>query len=429
MNWETLPDTDRARIRRWQIGMLALALVCEVFLAADWYAFAAVIPFISKTLGLDPAQAGFAQGIFALTYGVGLIAWSQVSTRMNARTMLLIGLMGTGAGMVLQTFVQSYGQLVALRVLIGIFDSAIFLGNMKLIFGWVPQSRRASFVGFVLAAYSLAITLDFAVGIPLTLAVGWRAFFATLAVGTLIMALVDWLVIRNRPADIGYSAFAWEEQPEVLSSPVLFRAIFARKWVFVSGLAIAASVAAIAGTATWVVPAYIKVQNMPVESAALIGTTMGLSQVAFLVLGGYISDRMRKSVMVRLGAVLALATALLFTLATIYPMSFSLLLLLAAVSGISVFSGGAVFSLLTEKYPISVATGAVGYAEIFGMIASFLSPWIMGLALRETGGSFTHAFMAFSALEVVLVAALFLLAREPRFSKSYVTERDQVAIR
>jgi predicted MFS family arabinose efflux permease len=299
---------------------------------------------------------------------------------------------------------------------------------MKLIFGWVPQSRRASFVGFVLAAYSLAITLDFAVGIPLTLAVGWRAFFATLAVGTLIMALVDWLVIRNRPADIGYSAFAWEEQLEVLSSPVLFRAIFARKWVFVSGLTIAASVAAIAGTATWVVPAYIKVQNMPVESAALIGTTMGLSQVAFLVLGGYISDRMRKSVMVRLGAVLALATALLFTLATIYPMSFGLLLLLAAVSGISVFSGGAVFSLLTEKYPISVATGAVGYAEIFGMIASFLSPWIMGLALRETGGSFTHAFLAFSALEVILVVALFLLAREPGFSKSYVAERDQVAI-
>jgi predicted MFS family arabinose efflux permease len=62
----------------------------------------------------------------------------------------------------------------------------------------VPQSRRASFVGFVLAAYSLAITLDFAVGIPLTLAVGWRASFATLGVGTLIMALVDWLVIRNR---------------------------------------------------------------------------------------------------------------------------------------------------------------------------------------------------------------------------------------
>jgi hypothetical protein len=140
--------------------------------------------------------------------------------------------------------------------------------------------------------------------------------------------------------------------------------------VFVSGLAIAASVAAIAGTATWVVPAYIKVQNMPVESAALIGTTMGLSQVAFLVLGGYISDRMRKSVMVR----------------------------------------------------------AVGYAEIFGMIASFLSPWIMGLALRETGGSFTHAFLAFSALEVILVVALFLLAREPGFSKSYVAERDQVAI-
>lgn len=412
MNWDLIAAPDRARIRRWQIGMVALALVCEIFLAADWYAFAAVIPFISKTLQLDPAQAGLAQGIFALTYAFGMIAWSQLSMKLSARHMLLIGLAGTGLGMALQVEVQNFGQLIALRLFIGFFDAAIFLGNMKLIFGWIPQERRASVVGLVLAAYSLAITLDFALGIPLTITHGWRLFFGVLAAGTLIMAVLDWLFARNDPAHIGFKGFAWQaHEPALIGSPL--RAVFSRKWVIVSGLSISSSVMAIAGTATWVVPAFIAVQKMPVENAALIGTAMGLSQVVFLIIGGWLSDRLRKTVMVRLGAVLALATALAFTLATVHPMGFGGLLLLAAISGLSVFSGGAVFSLLSERYPLALATAAVGYAEIFGISATFVSPWFMGLAIKGSGGSFLEAFLVFSALELACVVALFVLAREP----------------
>jgi MFS family permease len=397
--------------------MVALALVCEIFLAADWYAFAAVIPFISKTLQLDPAQAGLAQGIFALTYAFGMIAWSQLSLRVGARSMLLIGLAGTGLGMALQIEVQNFGQLIALRLFIGFFDAAIFLGNMKLIFGWIPQERRASVVGLVLAAYSLAITLDFALGIPLTIAHGWRVFFGVLAAGTLVMAVLDWLFARNDPSHIGFRGFSWQaHEPAVVGSAL--RAVFSRKWVLVSGLSISSSVMAIAGTATWVVPAFITVQKMPVENAALIGTAMGLSQVVFLVIGGYLSDRLRKTVMVRIGAVLALATALAFTLATVHPMGFGGLLLLAAVSGLCVFSGGAVFSLLSERYPLALATAAVGYAEIFGITATFISPWFMGLAIKASGGGFLDAFLVFSALELACVVALFLLAREPTGSRA-----------
>ncbi|MGC0394886.1 MULTISPECIES: hypothetical protein [Bradyrhizobium] len=49
--------------------MLALAIFCEIFLAADWYAFAAVLPFVSESLKLNPAEAGLAQGIFAFPAG------------------------------------------------------------------------------------------------------------------------------------------------------------------------------------------------------------------------------------------------------------------------------------------------------------------------------------------------------------------------
>ena len=43
MSFLTITDTERSRIKSWQWGILALAVLAEIFLAADWYGFAAVI--------------------------------------------------------------------------------------------------------------------------------------------------------------------------------------------------------------------------------------------------------------------------------------------------------------------------------------------------------------------------------------------------
>lgn len=408
--WTTISESDRRRIAVWQKGMLALAIFCEIFLAADWYAFAAVLPFVSESLKLNPAEAGLAQGIFALTYGIGMVAWSPVSRRMTARNMLLIGLAGTGLGMVLQVFVQTYTQLVLLRLVIGFFDAGIFIGNMKLIFGWFPQSRRGSVVGIILAAYSLAITMDFALGIPLTLATGWRTFFAVLAVGTLIVAAIDALVVRNSPREIGIAGFSWGNETPAAHLPL--GEIFRAKWIAVAGFGIVACTFAIAGTATWVVPAFITVQHMPPEAGAVIGTVMGLSQVLFLVIGGYMSDRLGKPFMIKLTAGLAFLTALMFLWSVVTPMPFGMLVLFAALSGVALLGGGAIFALLGEKYSDALAPAAIGYAEVFGIFSAFVAPWMMGAIINASSGAFTGAFVAFALVELIIVGLLLILARD-----------------
>ena len=410
MNLSTLSEADQARIRTWQKWMLTLAFICEMFLAADWYAFAAVIPFISQTLNLNPAEAGLAQGIFAVTVGIGMVAWSPLSRNMSARNMLLIGLVGTGIGMVLQVFVQSYMQLLILRLIIGFFDAAIFIGNMKLIFGWFPQSRRGAVVGMILAAYSLAITMDFALGIPLTLATNWRVFFAVLAAGTLIVALLDAIFVKAGPAAIGYPGFAWENEPVRAHMPVT--EIFKSKWIAVGGLGIAACTFALSGTATWVVPAFITVQHMPPAAGAIIGTVMGLSQVLWLIIGGYMADNMGKNFMIKLSALLAMLTAIMFVTSTIYELNFAVLVLYSALSGLAVLGGGAIFSLMSEKYPDSLAPAAIGYSEVFGIMASFAAPWSMGAVIQASGGSFTAAFVLFALVEAAFLVLLMVLARD-----------------
>lgn len=409
MTWDTMTAADQALIRRWQWKIIILALACEVFLAADWYSLAAVIPFISGDLQLNEQQAGFAQGIFALTYAIGMVVWSPVSRSMSPRTMLLLGLAGTGLGMILQTFVQSYTQLIVLRLFIGFCDAAIFIGNMKLIFGWYPQSRRGFVVGLILASYSLAITLVFALGIPLTIATGWRFFFGSLAAGTVLMAVLTLILVRDDPKAIGFAKFRWGDDGDI-GHELGFREVFRSRWIAIGAAGIAACTFAIAGTATWVIPGYISVQKMPLEYAPIIGTLMGVSQVVFLVWGGHVADRIRKTTVIKLGVALAIATALLFTASMIYQLPMAALVALAACSGMAVFGGGAIFSLMSERYDVSIAPAAVGYAEVFGIIGSFVAPWMMGAIIHQTAGSFWQAFAAFAVVEMLLLALIFALA-------------------
>jgi predicted MFS family arabinose efflux permease len=327
--------------------------------------------------------------------------------------------------MVAQVFVQGFAELIALRLFIGFFDAAIWTGNIMLIIAWFPQARRGSMMGLILASYSLAITLDFAIGIPLTAELGWRSFFAVLAAGTLIVAIVDWFFALNGPAEIGLPGFSWGDDPQTMTARVSVGDIFRSRWIIVGGLAIAACTFAISATATWVIPAYITVQKMPPASAALIGTVMGLSQVLFLVIGGYFADRTAKTLLIKVGAFLAFLSALTFVAVTsVVPVGFATLLLPAALSGIAVVSGGAIFSLLSEKYPDNIAPAAVGYAEISGVVATFIGPALLGAVINMTG-SFVDAFWTFAAVEGLLLIVLIAIARSPARQSAMPLARSQ----
>ena len=409
----TISEAERSRIKNWQWGILALAVLAEIFLAADWYGFAAVLTFVSESIHLQPWEAGFAQGIFAIAYGAGMFFWSPVSRTMTARKMLVIGLVGSGIGMAIQVFVQNFTELVILRIIIGFFDAAVWTGNIKLMVGWWPESRRASIMGIILAAYSLAITADFALGIPLTIAFGWRTFFGVLAVLTLVIAALDLVFVRDNPQDIGIKDFVWEPAKPATSSSTSLLEIFKSRWIYVGALGIGGCTFALSGTATWVIPTYIKVQGMPVGYAALVGTAMGLSQVVFLVIGGYVTDWLdNRPAIIKFGALLGVLSGLSFVLAAVNPMGFGPLLTIAGLSGVSVFSGGAIFSLISQKYPDRLVPAAVGYAEVMGVFATFLSPALMGAVINITG-SFAWAFIAFTICEVIVLIVLLVLAREP----------------
>jgi len=139
---------------------------------------------------------------------------------------------------------------------------------------------------------------------------------------------------------------------------------------------------------------------------------MGLSQVVWLIIGGYMADNMGKNFMIKLSALLAMLTAIMFVTSTIYQLNFAVLVLYSALSGLAVLGGGAIFSLMSEKYPDSLAPAAIGYSEVFGIMASFAAPWSMGAVIQASGGSFTAAFVLFALVEAAFLVLLMVLARD-----------------
>jgi len=127
--------------------------------------------------------------------------------------------------------------------------------------------------------------------------------------------------------------------------------------------------------------------------------------------------------MIKFGTVLAFLVAVMFTLGMAIPLGFGGLILMALLSGAALFGGGAIFAFLSEKYPEDLATAAVGYAEIFAILATFISPWVMGVVIKVSGGSFVSAFLTFAIMEAIILLIILVVTRT-----SYNLNDDQAAI-
>src|SRR5690625_869518 len=326
--------------------MFLMAVIGEMCVAADFYGFAAVIKIVSADLSLSEAQAGIIQGAFGVTFAIGMLFWAPRSRTMSPSRLYLIGLGCSGIFMLLQTQAQSCEHLVILRLLIGFSDAAVWVASMKIVMQWISPRRHGMALGAILAAYSLAITLDFALGLPYAMGHGWRAFFMVLGIMALLACLLTQLIVRPGP-------YADPHDKLKVDGSVL-RAIFSQPWIWVSILAIFSALFSVAATATWLIPALIDVQHIDPAMAPLFGTVMGLSQVFFLLVGGYVSDRFSKLAVMRLGIVLTILAALACIWIGIQELTTTQLLLIAFVCGVGVFSGGAIFSYVGKQYGINL---------------------------------------------------------------------------
>ena len=162
---------------------------------------------MNADLGLTAAQYGFASGVFFIGYIFLEVPSNMALHRFGARRWLARIMVSWGIVAALFAWVQNVEQLYILRFVLGVAEAGFFPGAILFLSLWVPAKHRAK----VLALFYLAQPLTTVIGAPLAGALlgvdgvfgleGWRFMYLAVAIPAIIVGVVAWFYLPNKPTD------------------------------------------------------------------------------------------------------------------------------------------------------------------------------------------------------------------------------------
>lgn len=381
----------------------ALIVLCQSTQALAYGGIGLFLPLIRRDIGFSFTQAGTLAGAMTLVYACMQIPSGYLSDRIGARKLFVVGLAGTNALAFTLAQLHDYWLIVANQTLAGFFRSLVFAPGLMLISAVFPPHRRATAMGlYVAGGFSSNVVLN-ALGPLLVVPFGWRALFmAFSAAGFLLLALF-WRFGPRLPSRSTIDRPTLREAAKLLSRKLMW---------FVAGIQYV-RLAVVTGLAFWL-PTLIIDKGYPLRVAGLLVALSAMLTVPSNFLGGYLSDRMGRPLLV-IGASLMVLCATLLLLARVDAIGW--LVLIVALNGFFVqFYFGPLFAVPIQALGPRTAGMASGFGNFFANLGGFTFAYALG-AVRDATGSFTDGLEVLSALcaaGVLLTVGLRIYAGGPK---------------
>jgi len=348
-----------------------------------------------------------------MQFPAGLLSDS-LGPRKTATCFLLVG----AAGSALFGLASSVEVATAARVLVGFGVSMVFIPSLKLISQWF-RVREFAFMtammttigglGALVAAGPLALMTGW---------VGWRATFEIVAAGTFVVAALVWIVVRDRPQDMGWpsprqidrSMVENQELPVTVPLWEGARRVVTERHFWPMALWFFSSAGCFFGFAgLWAGPYLMDMYGLTREEA---GGILNMT-AAGLILGSpiisFLSDRVlysRKKVLIIFAWILAAVIGLL----NLYPSELPKFALYAAVFMFAVSSTSIcviAFTTTKELFPIEIAGTAVGTVNLFPFLGGAIFQPLMGWILDtySVSASGCYSLDGYKAMLLFLLVA------------------------
>ena len=188
------------------------------FVATSFFSVSGLLNEIAAALQVSVARAGLLIAAFALTAAVCAPVLATASSRLDRRKLLTTSLVICAVANILCAVSQTYGQLMAARVLAAI-TSAVYTPQVAATVSMLVDERER---GTVLAKLMVGWAIGSVVGGPLVVlvgtTVGWRVALALIGIASGITAALVW---RALPSNVRAPALNWQRWIEVLRSKPL----------------------------------------------------------------------------------------------------------------------------------------------------------------------------------------------------------------
>jgi MFS transporter, ACS family, tartrate transporter len=351
---------------------------------------------ISRALGFSDRVFGFGAGIFFISYLALQITGARMVERFGARRVICFCMVTWGSITVLTALVHTPIQLYVARFVLGVAEAGFFPGVIVYLSYWFIREDRAK----ATSGFMSAIPLSSMLGSPLAgwilgrtwLGVdGWRWLFAVEGVPAILLGMVAYYFLSDRPPDATWLHPAesdWllqrlkEETPARTARSNFGDAVQSPLICFLATIAFFAYVAQYTFV-FWFPLLFKRMSGMTDLHVGLWGALPFLCSFLLMQINGWHSDRMAER---RWHSALPLFVATVgFLLLTTRPHALPMLLGFFVMASTATVYLPTFWAIPSEILTPTIVATAVGLINSVGSIAGFAAPYAFGYLQTATG--------------------------------------------
>jgi MFS family permease len=360
---------------------------------------------IEKDWGISHTQSGLLVSsvywaIVILTFPISILVdrWSRTKT---------IGVMAImwSFATALCALTGNFVQLFMARMLIGVGEAGYAPGGSAMISGLYPIDRRARMMGIWNASIPLGSAIGVLLGGIIAAKLGWKHAFGIVAIPGMIVAILFLFVKDYKTVDLSF--YDKDSNKIKMEKKDMVKEFISKPSVLFTYFGMAAVVFVTTSMLTWLPTYFEKMRNIPQETAGKMASSVMVLALVGAPLGGYLTDRWRKSrdnarllfpALSTLLTSMVLFIALMFLRGTIQYIAFLIfgVLIMSFISGAASVTQDVIHpGLRATSYAIAVV--------VQNLLGASTAPVVMGKIY-----DLTNIQTALSILPLILFAGAFL---------------------
>lgn len=408
----------KAKRYRWYIfWILALGYVLVYF---HRLCPAVVAVEMMKDLNTTGALTGFLGAAYFYPYAAMQLPAGLLSDSWGPRNTITLFFIVAFIGSVILGLAPSVSLAIVGRTLVGLGVAMLFVPTMKILAEWFHIKEFATMTGILMALGGVGSLFAATPLVWVSSWIGWRQSFILVGLITVVLAILVYLIVRDRPAIMGWPSPAGTPKTppkpialmagvkKVITTPFFWPVAV---WFFFDCAIFFSYGGLWGGPYLMQVYGYSKAQSGHILSMLAIGMIIGSPLLSYF--SNTVVRSRKIAVMISSAIVFCLVFPLAFFTAEIPLMGHYIICL-----GLGMFSSAIVvigFTTNKELFPVQMAGTATGMINLFPFSGGAVFQPVLGYVLEKQGridGAFTlegyqQAFLILFACSVIALIASF----------------------
>ena len=348
---------------------------------------------LAVDFAIDPAAVGLFGSMYFYAYAMAQLPVGVLVDKWGIRNISSLFILLAGFATFLFGMAHSFSVALTARFFVGLGVAFMYVPALRMLADWFRKDEYSTYSGILVGVGNLGALAASAPLALLIVAIQWRNTMVLIGGVTIIIAILLFIFVRNKPEDInGASVEEIEKAPprivvkvrtvdaiKVLFSKYNFWTILIFFFIWIGTL--------FAFQGLWAGPYLTNVFQLSQTQASNILMLIAVGAIVGCPLSGYLSDKVIKSPkkVILVGMSCYIVVWLIFVLFT-GTLSLNMIRILMFLFGLFGYSQVVVWANLKENVDIVMLGTASGIVNFFGFTGAAIYQQVLGLIITKVTG-------------------------------------------